>query len=138
MINLFTCFKGKTLLVRGLRGKEKLLSAQNDVKIKNHLPARELEKVINESEYIISRSGYTTVMDLCKLKKKSILIPTPGQTEQEYLADHLQKQGWCLEASQENFTLEKSLKKARNFDYRLPDLTMEAYKEILTDFMNSL
>lgn len=46
----------------------------------------ELEKLINESDVIISRAGYTTIMELLTLEKKAILIPTPGQFEQEYLA----------------------------------------------------
>lgn len=138
MLNELKTFNGKAMLVRGLPGNTKTLSAKSDLVIKNHLPAKELEKAFNESEYIISRSGYTTVMDICKLQKKSILIPTPGQTEQQYLAHHLQKQGWCLSVSQKNFTLSESLQKAQNFKYRLPDLNMEKYKEILTDFINSL
>ncbi len=131
-------FEGKALLVRGLPGNATLLPAQQNLEIKNYLPAKELEKAINESEFIISRSGYTTVMDICKLQKKSILIPTPGQTEQEYLAKHLQEQGWCLATSQEDFSLQKSLKQAQEFNYRLPDFKMEMYKEKLTDFVNSL
>lgn len=138
ILNQIKDFKGKALVVRGLPGSAALLPTHNDLVIKNHLPAKELEKVINESEYIISRSGYTTVMDICKLQKKSILIPTPGQTEQKYLAIHLQKQGWCFAVSQENFSLERSLQKAKNFNYQLPDLRMENYKEILTHFINEL
>ncbi len=138
MLNELKTFKGKAMLVRGLPGSTKVLSTKNDLVIKNHLPAKELEKAFNESEYIISRSGYTTVMDICKLQKKSILIPTPGQTEQEYLAHHLQKQGWCLSVSQKNFMLSESLQKAKNFTYRLPGLDMEKYKEVLTDFINGL
>jgi len=131
-------FKGRVLVVRGLPGNSEQLLSENELVIKNHLPAKELEKAMNESEYIISRSGYTTVMDICKLRKKSILIPTPGQTEQEYLANHLQKQGWCLSASQEKFSLQASMQKAQNFNYQLPDLKMEAYKELLSDFINGL
>ncbi len=138
ILNQLKDFAGKAFLARGLPGSEELLFSQNNLVIKNHLPAKELESVINESEYIISRSGYTTVMDICKLQKKSILIPTPGQTEQEYLGVHLQKQGWCLAVSQENFSLEESLQKAKNFNYQLPDLKMETYKNILTDFINGL
>lgn len=51
-----------------------------------------VSKLIAESETIICRSGYSTLMDLHLLnKKKLLLIPTPGQTEQEYLAVHWQK-----------------------------------------------
>jgi uncharacterized protein (TIGR00661 family) len=138
MLDELKTFKGKAMLVRGLLGNTKTLSTKNDLVIKNHLPAKELEKAFNESGYIISRSGYTTVMDICKLQKRSILIPTPGQTEQEYLAYHLQKQGWCLSVSQKNFVLSESLQKAQNFKYQLPDLNMEKYKEVLTDFINDL
>ena len=138
MLNQLKSFKGGWLMVRGLPGNAGQLPSENETQIKNHLPARELEKAMNESEYIISRSGYTTVMDICKLKKKSILIPTPGQTEQEYLAVHLQNQGWCLTAAQEKFSLKESLQKANDFKYQLPDLKMETYKEVLNDFINNL
>ena len=51
-----------------------------------------LEQEINRAKYIICRSGYSTIMDLHLLKNKVIIfIPTPGQTEQEYLATHLSK-----------------------------------------------
>lgn len=131
-------FRKKAMLVRGLPGNKAVLPSINNLKIINHLPAAELEKAINESEYVISRSGYTTVLDVCKLQKKSILIPTPGQTEQEYLALHLQKQGWCLTVSQQKFSLEKSLERAEKFQYQLPDLKMETYKEVVRDFINKL
>jgi len=131
-------FKGKAFLVRGLPGGKSQLCSTNNLIIKNHLPATDLARVMNESAYIISRSGYTTVMDMCKLKKKSILIPTPGQTEQEYLADHLQKQGWCLAAKQKDFSLEDSLQKAKNFKFQLPELNMEVYKDTLTALINGL
>lgn len=53
-----------------------------------HLPAKILNEVICSSEIVICRSGYSTIMDLVALQKQAILIPTPGQKEQEYLADH--------------------------------------------------
>lgn len=131
-------FKGKVLLVRGLPGSSTELFAADNVTIKNHLGSKELEKAFNECEYIISRSGYTTVMDICKLKKKSILIPTPSQTEQEYLAAHLQKQNWCVSVLQRNFSLFGCLAQAEHFKYNLPDLTMTLYQEVLTDFVDNL
>lgn len=138
LLSQLKSFKGKAFLLRGLPGNQESLPDQNNLVIKDHLPAKQLEKVINESEIIISRSGYTTVMDICKLKKKSILIPTPGQTEQEYLAVHLQRQKWCLAETQENFYLEKMLQKAKDFKYEMPDVEMEAFKEVLDSFMNDL
>jgi UDP-N-acetylglucosamine:LPS N-acetylglucosamine transferase len=126
------------MLIRRLPGSTDFLSTRDDIIIKNHLRAKDLEAAINESEYVISRSGYTTVMDVCKLQKKSILIPTPGQTEQEYLAAHLQKQGWCMAVSQDKFRLGQCLEKAKNFKYQLPDLHMDTYKQVVIDFITSL
>ncbi len=60
----------------------------------SHLPASEMKEVICSSERIISRSGYTTIMDLIALRSSALLIPTPGQTEQEYLAAYLSEKGW--------------------------------------------
>lgn len=44
------------------------------------------DEAIASAEYVVSRNGYTTLMDLTVLQKKAILIPTPGQLEQQYLA----------------------------------------------------
>lgn len=73
-----------------------------------------LEKAINESELILCRSGYTTIMDLAKLEKKAFFIPTPGQFEQEYLAEKFQNEGLIPFSTQEDFTLEK-LEEVQNY-----------------------
>ncbi len=49
---------------------------------------KEMEKIINQSIVVVAKSGYTSLMELVKLKKRSVLIPTKGQFEQEYLAKH--------------------------------------------------
>jgi uncharacterized protein (TIGR00661 family) len=131
-------FGGKAMLVRGLPASQEDLPSTSSLIIKNHLSAAEMEQAFIKSELIISRSGYTTVMDICKLQKKSILIPTPGQTEQEYLAKHLQSQGWCMAASQNNFDLQEQLKKAGNFQFKIPEINMEAYKAVLDEFLHNL
>jgi UDP-N-acetylglucosamine:LPS N-acetylglucosamine transferase len=84
----------------------------------NHLPAEQLLKVMLESSFIISRCGYSTVMDIMALKKKSILIPTPGQTEQEYLAKHLMKKNFALTIVQNKFKLKAALNLAASYEYR--------------------
>jgi hypothetical protein len=66
----------------------------------NHLPGIAMKEVISESEAIITRSGYTTIMELISLNCSALLIPTPGQTEQEYLARYLSKNGWFAAVSQ--------------------------------------
>jgi UDP-N-acetylglucosamine:LPS N-acetylglucosamine transferase len=49
-----------------------------------------MREVITGSSAIIGRSGYTTVMELVSLQRSAVIIPTPGQTEQEYLGEFLQ------------------------------------------------
>ena len=46
----------------------------------------DLQSMMSQSSVILSRCGYSTIMDLHKLDKHGILIPTPGQPEQCYLA----------------------------------------------------
>jgi hypothetical protein len=73
------------VVVRGLPGKEKE-STRGDIRIFDHLPADRLNEYMVNAGCVISRPGYSTIMDLARLQKKAIFIPTPGQTEQEYLA----------------------------------------------------
>ena len=51
----------------------------------------ELKWLLENSSAVITRAGYSSIMDLITLKRKAILVPTPGQTEQEYLAKYLMK-----------------------------------------------
>ena len=131
-------FEDPVLFVRGLPGVAAILSHQENITFHNHLPAIQLEQAFQQSEYLVSRCGYTTVMDICKMKMKSILIPTPGQTEQEYLAKHLQKQGFCRSAIQEGFNLKKELENAEKFHYSFPEVNMQMYKSVLHDFVETL
>ena len=54
---------------------------------------------------VISRSGYSTIMDLATIGNKALMIPTPGQIEQEYLAQHLKKSNICHTTTQDKLQL---------------------------------
>lgn len=126
------------LLVRGLPGNKEEKNSLGNLTIKNHLTAKELELAFNESEIIISRSGYTTVMDILKLQKQAILIPTPGQTEQEYLAQHLKRLRWAYTTDQKEISLLHLLKKVKSFPFKIPTLDMEMYKTVIKDWVDQL
>lgn len=98
-------FKGKVLFVRGVLSKKSKNISSTQFKIINYLLSDELEKVINQSEFVLARSGYSTIMDLAALGKKAFFIPTPGQFEQEYLAKQLQEKLIAPYATQQNFKL---------------------------------
>lgn len=72
----------------------------------NHLPSEELQELISGSGHIVTRSGYTIIMELISLNCPALLIPTPGQTEQEYLAGYHSKKGWFTMLKQKNIEKE--------------------------------
>jgi hypothetical protein len=78
----------------------------------------ELQDLVAGASLVLCRSGYSSLMDLAALQQKAILIPTPGQTEQEYLARHLQQQGMQLSGTQQGLDLAPLLAQASAFPYR--------------------
>ncbi len=99
-----------------------------------HLGGAALAHAIQNCTYIISRGGYTSLMELIPFGKKLILVPTPGQTEQVYLAKRWQENGWAITFDQTEFHLEAALKAAAQFNYcpiPFKSFTKEALKETL-------
>jgi uncharacterized protein (TIGR00661 family) len=114
-------FNGSAVIVRGLPVEHKQIPSTNSIRFFNHLSADAFNEEISKADYVIARSGYSTIMDLVVTGKKSVLIPTPGQAEQEYLADHCTRKQIACSMSQKEFTLSEALKKAKNFEYNIPD-----------------
>ncbi|MCH9823463.1 MAG: glycosyltransferase [Bacteroidetes bacterium] len=79
----------KEIKVVLIRGTEQPFSEKSNIETHNLVQRNELEKLIYRSKKLICRSGYSTIMDMHFLQIPCILIPTPGQTEQEYLAELL-------------------------------------------------
>ena len=74
---------------------------------------QDLLDIIMQSEFVVCRSGYSTLMELLPMHKKMILIPTPGQTEQTYLATSHSNRQMAIMMEQSNFDLVKMDEKAR-------------------------
>ena len=127
------------LLVRGLPGNsEELIHSLTNLSAVNHLPADKLNHALLQSDLIIARSGYTTIMDLVKLQKRAILVPTPGQTEQEYLGDHLKERRYFYSVKQSNFILKDAIKDAGEFKFLPFPYQQEIYFNIISEFVGSL
>jgi UDP-N-acetylglucosamine:LPS N-acetylglucosamine transferase len=94
--------------VRGIFS-DKVLDISENVDMKNFLSKEELLNAFLASQIVICRSGYSTLMELAALGKKAILIPTPGQTEQEYLAEYFFKKKIFYSAKQSEFDLKKAI-----------------------------
>jgi UDP-N-acetylglucosamine transferase subunit ALG13 len=89
-----------TIMLEGKPAQRGEIEKIGNIAFYNHLPASRMRGIIEDSEIIISRSGYTTIMELISLKCTALIIPTPGQTEQEYLAEYLSQKGWFTTISQ--------------------------------------
>jgi UDP:flavonoid glycosyltransferase YjiC (YdhE family) len=126
------------VLVRGTQSNPDLVNQPANVTIINYASTTDLNGLICNARLVIARSGYTTIMDLLQLKKKSILIPTPGQTEQEYLGGHLMDQQWAIAVKQKEFSLVNALKKAETFPFKTVEWDMEKYKGVVENWVETL
>lgn len=111
-------YQGTATIVRGLPQSDKLIPSTNDIHFFNHLPASLYSQEMEKAEWVISRSGYSTVMDIARLGKKAILVPTSGQPEQEYLGKYLSEKGFAPALTQDGFSVSKALKLANDFNYQ--------------------
>ncbi|MBX7107284.1 MAG: hypothetical protein K1X61_01425 [Chitinophagales bacterium] len=106
----------KVLLVRGvMEGTDVPVSLSENFTKVDYLLTRELNSAILSAGLIIARPGYTTIMDLAAIGGKAIFIPTPGQTEQEYLSNNLMQRGICYSATQELFDLQTAVSESGNY-----------------------
>ncbi|MGQ9621135.1 MAG: glycosyltransferase [Bacteroidales bacterium] len=84
----------KSVIFSGNPDLESCETQEGNVTVVNHLQQDFMLKIIRRSELIISRSGYTTIMELFSIGRSALLVPTPGQAEQEYLASYLCSKSW--------------------------------------------
>jgi len=120
-------------LVQGKVREEKTMQISKGITVYNYLETESLETLINQSEVVVSRSGYTTLMDLAALNKPVFFIPTPGQYEQKYLAKKLKEQGIVPSCTQEKFT-EKKLRKVNLYKGLEGFSVREDYSELFRLF----
>lgn len=97
------------LILRGQPGQPHDSEPIPGVRMLNHLDDEMLAAEIGKSYAVVSRGGYSTLCDLAASNKKLICVPTPGQTEQEYLASYHMKRGQMVSVRQDDLSLEKSL-----------------------------
>ena len=107
MIASFLGTDKKVFLVKGVVEDKEQTQRNKNITMVNFLKSEDLEMVINQSRLVVSRSGYTTIMDLAALEKDAFFVPTPGQFEQQYLAKELKRKGIVASCRQKEFTLKK-------------------------------
>ena len=123
ILKILPQLSGVIILIRGLPGNSSLLKVSQNIKVFNHLSSERLEAIISSSNLIICRSGYTTIMDLIGLQKKALLIPTPNQTEQEYLGEKLQLDERFFSSKQKDLNLLEAIVLADNFPVKFSNIS---------------
>jgi UDP-N-acetylglucosamine transferase subunit ALG13 len=110
-------YTGAVVFVEGSSNVPSREHIPENISYHKRLTQQQLQPLIENASMVICRSGYSSLMDLLMLRRKAILIPTPGQTEQEYLAKHLQAQGVFLTMPQKSFVLADALHAAADFPF---------------------
>ncbi|MCB2207793.1 MAG: hypothetical protein KQH67_05810 [Bacteroidetes bacterium] len=105
---------------------------KENIRIISHADDTQMAVLIQSASMIISRPGYSTIMDLHVFGKKAIFIPTPGQTEQEYLAKKMKALGYCYFEKQKSFELNKALLVSEKYT-GIPKTTSQHQIESLID-----
>lgn len=103
-------FGGSALIVRGITENDGFFRLSGSIEVYDHMDTNILARYILNARTIVCRPGYSTLMDLFTLGKRALLIPTPGQTEQEYLASYLEGKMGFATALQKNIQLLDSIK----------------------------
>ncbi len=116
LISEFKKLNRPSLIVRGLPNQVREEVNEQGIRLISHSLANELEKIIAGAEIVIARSGYSTIMDLHALGKKQVIfVPTPGQTEQEYLADEMKKRDIAVIQTQDRFNLVAAMEESKKY-----------------------
>lgn len=102
------------VMIRGVIESSQRSHREENVTIYNYMLGDELEMTLRQSRILVMRSGYSSIMDLQVLGSKALLVPTPGQSEQEYLARRMEEKHIFPFVLQEDFKWE-SLERIENF-----------------------
>jgi UDP:flavonoid glycosyltransferase YjiC (YdhE family) len=121
----------KAVVILGLPSENIINTKEKNLIIYNYLPPSEIQKFFMCSAFVVARSGYSTIMDLAVTGRKAILVPTPGQPEQEYLAGYLMQKKIFYSSAQENFDINVAVKNAADY----PGIYLPGNKEILTEII---
>lgn len=129
LIDQLKCCDEKILFIRGLPMVKSFIESTDKIIFINHLDTHELSRCMLNAKLVICRSGYSTIMDLLKLNKKGLLIPTPGQTEQLYLAERMSKFGWFTTQQQEELNVIDGMNKTISLTAPRPQFEFKGYKQ---------
>lgn len=106
--------KGRTIVALG-KPEKKYSIRKGNATFYSYLDRQQIADYMRQADFIICRSGYTTIMEMVELKKKGVFVPTPGQIEQEFLARYYLHKGWCYYMPQHKFNLKVAVSKGKEY-----------------------
>ncbi len=125
------------VLVRGKANASDINPISNQLRIINLAQTDSLQQLIASSKMVIARSGYSTLMDLAVMNKKALLIPTPGQTEQVYLAQWWMQAGFGLAVNQEALNLSEQLEQVLAMPTPSPMPIQAMFEKPILEWLNA-
>lgn len=123
------------IVIKGFRGEIRQSPGIPEEKIflASHLDTGIFADVLLQADFVLCRSGYSGIMDMISLGVQAILVPTPGQSEQEYLGAHLAKKGWFQVVQQKDLDLARVLRKTSR---PIPDFQKELQQSGLDHYLD--
>jgi Glycosyltransferase family 28 C-terminal domain len=107
---------GRSVVLLGSPQRRCEAAVSGDCTVRPYVTNEEKAGLMNRAKFVICRSGYTTMMELAGLGKKAgLFIPTPGQTEQEYLSWYYERNGWFYSKSQYRLDLPHDIRTTRKY-----------------------
>lgn len=134
LIEQASCIHETFLCIRGLPDQHPSKRDIQNIRFMNHAPARTLSHYIQQSKMVICRTGYSTLMDLIKLNKKALMIPTPGQSEQEYLGKRLKDLNWFEVQAQQELDVQEGIENCLSNIKQIPALKFDTYSKAMEEF----
>jgi len=133
---------GEKAVLLGSPRQERTERLDESTTVHSYVSNEEKALLMSRARFIISRSGYTTMMELAELDKRhALLTPTPGQTEQEYLSRYYAREGWFISRSQYRLRLEEDVQAALPFRgfpemAKTEENVKRLYREVLAQHLN--
>jgi len=104
--------KGTIVITLGKTENKDKFSRKN-IETYSFLTKEKREEFLNRAKLVVSRSGYSTILDLAVIGTKALMTPTPGQIEQEYLGQYHNKKGTFFSINQNNLNLKRDVEIAK-------------------------
>lgn len=127
----------ETVVIAAGKTDENSRWKKNNVTVYSSLDTRELQGMMQRAKLVLCRSGYSSIMDLAVTGNKAVFVPTPGQTEQEYLAGLHMERGNYFYMPQSKFNRKEMIDNFKLY----PGIQIENrnhFKKVVLDFVELL